>query len=128
MIHSILPGVQKERHRGWQQGRLQGHLAVQEAGRPQVRGRHPVQLVQDKQVLLGQGRPQEVLVQGRPQEVLVQGRPQEVLVRGRPQEVLVRGRPQDRPLLGSLLPQQAGLPMNQANLEGLVFQTQIRHH
>ncbi|KAG5206735.1 hypothetical protein JEQ12_018308 [Ovis aries] len=103
MIHSILPGVQKGCHRGWQQGR-------QEVGRPQVRGRHLVQLVQDKQVLLGQGRPQEVPVQGRGQEVLVQGRPQ------------------DRLLLGSLLPQQAGFPMNQANLGGLVFQTQLRHH
>ena len=103
MIHSILPGVQKGCHRDWQQGR-------QEVGRPQVRGRHLVQLVQDKQVLLGQGRPQEVPVQGRGQEVLVQGRPQ------------------DRLLLGSLLPQQAGFPMNQANLGGLVFQTQLRHH
>ena len=97
-------------------------------GRPQVRGRHLVQLVQDKQVLLGQGRPQEVPVQGRPQEVPVQGRGQEVLVQGRGQEVLVQGRPQDRLLLGSLLPQQAGFPMNQANLGGLVFQTQLRHH
>ena len=112
MIHSILPGVQKGCHRDWQQGR-------QEVGRPQVRGRHLVQLVQDKQVLLGQGRPQEVPVQGRPQEVPVQGRGQ---------EVLVQGRPQDRLLLGSLLPQQAGFPMNQANLGGLVFQTQLRHH
>ena len=112
MIHSILPGVQKGCHRDWQQGR-------QEVGRPQVRGRHLVQLVQDKQVLLGQGRPQEVPVQGRGQEVLVQGRGQ---------EVLVQGRPQDRLLLGSLLPQQAGFPMNQANLGGLVFQTQLRHH
>lgn len=119
MAHSV---VQKGHHRGQWQGRLQEHLAVQEAGRRQAhlvaQGRLLVRLGQDNQVLLGQGRPLEVPVQGRRQEVPVQGRHQ---------EAPAQGRCQDRKPLDSLLAQQAGFPMHQAILEGLVFQTRIKH-
>lgn len=125
MTNTILPGVQRGRHKGQQQGRLQEHLAVQEMGRPQAQGRHLVQLVQDNQVQLGQGRPLEVPGLGNPQEGLPLG---VTPGQGRGRVVPGQGRPQDRMLPGSLLPQQAGFPMDQAILEGLGFQTQIRHH
>lgn len=87
MAHSV---VQKGHHRGQWQGRLQEHLAVQEAGRRQAhlvaQGRLLVRLGQDNQVLLGQGRPLEVPVQGRRQEVPVQGRHQEAPAQGRCQD------------------------------------------
>lgn len=103
--------AQQGRHRGQWQGRLQEHLAVQEMGRLQ---RHWVAL----------GRLQML----RNKLQVLQGRHLEVPVQDKPLGVPARGRPQDRRPLGSPLPQQAGSPMGQAILEGLGFQTQIRHH